>query len=485
MSGLYPPKIALQKLETSVERLVANDINIYFVVSNPRSDMGKGTLVAHLLRILPESDAIKFDGLLNTNTNGRHTARGHDDFGTYERYNPGRKFGDEHYILGGYLYKDFIDKYGEYENLTLRPYMTKHFISTIGEMWATIGKPKNLIVELGGTISDFEVDPYVTPAIRELKEHLGHHCQVILLTESGFNNEYIKTKTVQDSVNLFLQRRIAPDILLVREPSELQEITLSQRLEFERTITNKLTENCGTEINRILSVPFFTQATIDDYGDFLDTYLLPMLRFAQQENYNMKQVLVGSSNASKVQDWRAYLDGSFEVISPSDRGIDIEVHEGMTSLQENAIAKARAYTRASGLPSLSDDTGFFMVGLGGAPGVAVKRWNGELPETTTGEEFLAYLKAKIKHLDDTSCYFETVFALALPSGTVQTIKHQTHGYIDKTLLDAPYAGGFPLGTVFKKPDRDKVWNEMTDDEKRASDADLVKKVKIMLINTLG
>lgn len=53
-----------------------NDTNVYIVLSMPLSDMSKGTVVTHVLNMLPNSDAIKVDGLLNTNKNGRHTASG-------------------------------------------------------------------------------------------------------------------------------------------------------------------------------------------------------------------------------------------------------------------------------------------------------------------------------------------------------------------------------------------------------------------------
>ena len=45
---------------------------------------------------------------------------------------------------------------------------------------------------------------------------------------------------------------------------------------------------------------------------------------------------------------------------------------------------------------LGDDTGFFIKELNGEPGVALRRWGGELPEETTGEEFWDYLQQKTR-----------------------------------------------------------------------------------------
>lgn len=478
MSELYTRKQALHLLEQELTKYsLPADVQVFVVCSYPRSDMGKGTLVAHMLRILPNSNAIKFDGLFNTNANGRHTAVGHDDFGIYEKYNPGRRFCGDHYILGGYLYKDFIEKYGEYENLTFRPYMSKHFLATIQERWYSIGRPKNLIIELGGTITDFEVDPYVPPALREMKAVYGARCQLIVLTETSYNNEYIKTKTVQDTVGVFLSRRLMPDIILCREPSDIVDMPIQARAEFERTIRNKLLDSYELEFQKILSVPFYPQDRIDDYGTFLEKYFKPMVVSISQS----KKLFVGSNNPNKIADWQSFAGKEFKIVSPKDLGLQVEIVEGMTSVKENSLAKAKAWCRISGLPTLTDDTGFHINALGGAPGVAVRRWAGELPDTATDEEFFKHMRSYVEKLEDTSCYFDAVVSLALPNGEDYQITHITRGHIDKKLLAKGYRlGNFPLGQVFKKEGRNKIWAEMSDEEKRESDRELVDKVLLLL-----
>lgn len=483
MSDLYIRKQALHLLEQRLlKSALPPNVKIFIVCSYPRSDMGKGTLVAHMLRILPDSNAIKFDGLLNTNANGRHTAVGHDDFGIYEKHNPGRRFQEDHYILGGYLYKDFIEKYGEYENLTFRPYMAKHFLATLQETWRNIGEPAHLIIELGGTITDFEVDPYVPSSLHEMKTLYGNQCQLLLLTETSYNNEYIKTKTVQDSVDVFLKRGLVPDIILAREPSDLHGTTAEQRAEFERTIRTKLQENFGQAFQKIISVPFYEQEELGGYGTFLEQHLGPVIL----PSVRQKRLLIGSNNPNKIADWKSYVNGEFEIVCPNDLGLKMDVLEGMTSVKENSLAKAKAWCRVSGLPAIADDTGFFIDALDGLPGVATRRWGGQLPDTASEEEFFNFMRKEVEGLDDTSCHFEAVYTLALPSGEDYQITYETHGYIDKKLLAKGYRpGSFPLGLVFKKKDRDKVWAEMTDAEKRESDRELVDKVLPLLREKLG
>lgn len=483
MSGPYVPKKALQKLNYRLSKSrLPKDVQIFFVLGYPRADIGKGTLVANMLRMLPNSDAIKFDGLLNTNNDSRYTPpEGRDDFAIYEKYNPSKKFGEEHYFLGGHLLLDFITEYGEYENLMFKPYMSLYFASRIQEMWHSIGKPDNLIIEIGGIITDPEVDPYVTPALQEFKSTYNKQCRFILLSETGYNNKYIKTKMVQDAVDQFIQRQIEPDIVLAREPAELHDATFDLRVEFERTIREKLSQVHGLDFRRVISVPFYKQDELDLYSSFLDSSLKPFF-----EPAHIDKLLIGSSNPYKIKDWKAMIGDTVQTIAPDEVKISLDIPEAMTSVRENSLTKAKAWCRASGLPTLADDRGFYIQALDGQPGVGVRRWGGDLPESTTDEEFYEYLQEKVKDLKDTACYFETVVTIALPNGDHYQVSHRTSGMIDQDLLKKDYElGDFPLSRVFVHDGLTKTRSQMTEEEltrsKSAAAADI--KELIVTINT--
>lgn len=280
MASDHLEKIALKMLDNKIkENEFSKDTNIYIVLSHPRSDMGKGNIAAHLLTHLPNSDAVKFDGLLNTNANGRHTAKGHDDFGIYEKFNPSKKFSDERYLLGGYLYKEFIDEYGEYENLSFRPHFTKYFIGKLGYIWHQIGQPKNFILEVGGTISDWEVDPYITPVINYLKGNHGKSCKIILLSELAYSEEHPKTRSIQLSVSEFLKRTIVPDVLLYREPIEMIINTDKDRAIIEKTVRDKLEDSIGLHLlpQIILGIPFYKKEKLGDLSNYIKEKLIPAL----------------------------------------------------------------------------------------------------------------------------------------------------------------------------------------------------------------
>ncbi len=83
----------------------------------------------------------------------------------------------------------------------------------------------------------------------------------------------------------------------------------------------------------------------------------------------MKRLLLASNNAGKLREMRALLAPlGLEVIAQAELGI-AEAEEPHDSFLENALAKARHASRASGLPALADDSGLCVDALGGAPGV--------------------------------------------------------------------------------------------------------------------
>lgn len=83
----------------------------------------------------------------------------------------------------------------------------------------------------------------------------------------------------------------------------------------------------------------------------------------------MKKLVVASSNPGKLGEIRALLAPlEIEVVSQGELGID-DAEEPHFTFLENALAKARHASRASGLPALADDSGICVDALGGEPGV--------------------------------------------------------------------------------------------------------------------
>src|SRR5262252_4605299 len=121
----------------------------------------------------------------------------------------------------------------------------------------------------------------------------------------------------------------------------------------------------------------------------------------------MKRLLVASNNPGKLREISTLLEPlSIEVIPQSRLGIT-EADEPHDSFLENALAKARHASRATGLPALADDSGLCVPALGGEPGVHSAYYAGRDGER---EERDARNNAKLvrelsKHSDRSAFYY--------------------------------------------------------------------------------
>jgi XTP/dITP diphosphohydrolase len=100
------------------------------------------------------------------------------------------------------------------------------------------------------------------------------------------------------------------------------------------------------------------------------------------------KLLVASRNRKKLAELRRVLDGAgveLTLLSLDDVAAFDEGPETGATFEENALAKARDAFRATGLPSVADDSGLEVDALNGMPGVLSARWagrHGEDPANT-------------------------------------------------------------------------------------------------------
>lgn len=88
-------------------------------------------------------------------------------------------------------------------------------------------------------------------------------------------------------------------------------------------------------------------------------------------------VCAASNNAGKLKELRRILERmGHEVKSLRELGINLDPEETGTTFVENARIKAEAFCKASGLPTVADDSGLCTDALHGAPGVYSARYAG-------------------------------------------------------------------------------------------------------------
>ena len=80
------------------------------------------------------------------------------------------------------------------------------------------------------------------------------------------------------------------------------------------------------------------------------------------------KLAIATNNAHKLSEIKAILGNSFdELLSLKELGIDIDVEETGTTLEENSYLKARTICDVCNMPTLADDTGLMVDALNGAP----------------------------------------------------------------------------------------------------------------------
>ncbi len=138
-----------------------------------------------------------------------------------------------------------------------------------------------------------------------------------------------------------------------------------------------------------------------------------------------------------------------------------EVEEDGATCEANAIKKAKAIARATGLPAVADDTGLEVDALGGRPGVYAARYAGE---HATYEDNCRKLLRELSGVpnEKRTARFLTIAALATVDGNVQ----MTRGVLDGQITERQ-AGtqGFGYDPVFFVPELGKTLAELSPTEK--------------------
>ena len=88
------------------------------------------------------------------------------------------------------------------------------------------------------------------------------------------------------------------------------------------------------------------------------------------------KLVFASNNAHKLAEVRAKLPHKFEILSLKDVLGDVDIIEDGSTLEENAVIKARYVYNKTGLNCFADDTGLEIAALRGEPGVYSARYAG-------------------------------------------------------------------------------------------------------------
>jgi XTP/dITP diphosphohydrolase len=131
----------------------------------------------------------------------------------------------------------------------------------------------------------------------------------------------------------------------------------------------------------------------------------------------MKTIVLASRNKHKIEELRATLAPlGIELKSTYDFPTLEEVEEDQSTLEGNAVKKARYVFEETGLPALSDDTGLEVDSLDGRPGVYSARYAGKEASYQDNVDKLLKELADVSS-ENRGAQFRTVAAFVTPKGT--------------------------------------------------------------------
>lgn len=141
------------------------------------------------------------------------------------------------------------------------------------------------------------------------------------------------------------------------------------------------------------------------------------------------KLLIATTNPGKITEISSLLSqANVELLTPADIGLELDVDETGSTYRENAELKALAFSRASRLPVLSDDTGLEVEALGGLPGVRSARFVNSAHATDRDRRKLLLEKLSV-HPRPWKARFICVATLAIPGKPLRSTQGECTGEI--------------------------------------------------------
>lgn len=182
----------------------------------------------------------------------------------------------------------------------------------------------------------------------------------------------------------------------------------------------------------------------------------------------VRRLLLATRNGGKLVELQRILDSALGVHSVELIGLDDvapypEVPETGLTFAENALLKARAGARHTGLATAADDSGLAVDALNGMPGVFSARWSGRHGDDAGNLRLLLDQVADVPD-EHRGAAFVCAAALVLPGGTEHLIEERQVG----TLTRAPRgSGGFGYDPIFVGQGQTRTNAELEPAEKDA------------------
>lgn len=170
-------------------------------------------------------------------------------------------------------------------------------------------------------------------------------------------------------------------------------------------------------------------------------------------------LIFATHNTHKTAELRKIIPEGYTIKSLSELGLYEDIPETGSTLEENALIKARYLYTKSKQPCIADDTGLEVKALGGAPGVYSARYAGE---KATFQDNTDKLLTALKNELDREARFRTVIAYIDENAGEHLFEGIVNGRITTTEKGEE---GFGYDPVFQPEGYQQTFAQMSASEK--------------------
>ncbi len=288
-----------------------------FVTGGVVSGLGKGITSASLGNLLKARDLTvinqKLDPYINVDPDTMNPFQHGEvfvtedgattdlDLGHYERFT-GVNLKKDSNVTTGSIYRKVIEseRKGDYLGATVQviPHITDEIKRRIKRISTDIDVQ---ITEIGGTVGDIEILPFLEAA-RQIRKEFGQDnvmfVHVTLVPFIGPSTE-LKTKPTQHSVSVLRSYGISPDVIVLRSDRDLND-----------EIKSKVSLFCDVSYDDVINAP-----------DLDDIYEVPLKMFEEGLDKAVDKRLNLSSKDPDLTDWNKMLSLKSEIHKTVEIGI--------------------------------------------------------------------------------------------------------------------------------------------------------------------
>lgn len=121
------------------------------------------------------------------------------------------------------------------------------------------------------------------------------------------------------------------------------------------------------------------------------------------------RIVLASNNKGKLREFnQMFADTCIDIVAQGEFNVEDAIEDGL-SFVENAIIKARHACKATGLPSIADDSGIEIDYLNGAPGIYSARYSGEHGQDKAHNQLVLEQLKNVAH-DKRTARFQCILA---------------------------------------------------------------------------